>query len=188
MASFASTEAAWTKSKWKQWPAMLAIDTMGGARKPPGPKVMQMTFNNRVLLTFSADLQPMFPGNWNYIITNLVSTTNHPLHPQVITISKVISNIISTFHRTNPDYILYKTLTYKKFDTLRFPFSMPFCLQCVLMVARPPTSLLPRFWSRRLACSTCGITFFPLRGYPGSWFFTQLEGICKKKNDFFSLG
>ena len=38
MASFASTEAARTKSQWKQWPGPLPSATTGGVRKPPGPK------------------------------------------------------------------------------------------------------------------------------------------------------
>ena len=38
MTSFASTEATWTKSQWKQWPALLPFATTGGARKPPVPK------------------------------------------------------------------------------------------------------------------------------------------------------
>ena len=35
------TSASWVKSnerRRKQWPGMLANDTAGGARKPPGPK------------------------------------------------------------------------------------------------------------------------------------------------------
>ena len=36
----ALVEATWTKSQWKIWPALLPSATTGGARKPPGPKVL----------------------------------------------------------------------------------------------------------------------------------------------------
>ena len=55
-------------SRWKQWPASLPIATMGGARKPPGPKSL---------------LSELSSGNGNWLLARTLTKpfkTFSPLH------------------------------------------------------------------------------------------------------------